>query len=267
MGVIKKSTFSSSITDSIEDVLEDIQHEEQDQQVPEIRRPRKIKHRSARPQAIGGYSTTNAKSGKKKKRVDNSNYLLSLAEPEEAQELSIQDFIPQTVSVFSKMFAHKDNLEIWNEFINCTQDNEEWFKRNITVQESEDQDNAVEKSKHDLRSNHPAYIASTCFQRIDGDLRIMLKKKHVPLGTLMYLEQELVTFFVNRPTSIYHCHIASSFERLLVHALSQYMDLSSLSYNRNGSRWTRVRNKHTSFCLPAILLSTYLERRYSHHAP
>lgn len=41
-----------------------------------------------------------------------ANYLLSLAEPEEAQELSIQDFIPQTVSVFTKMFAHKDNLEV-----------------------------------------------------------------------------------------------------------------------------------------------------------
>ncbi|KFM80699.1 hypothetical protein X975_26197, partial [Stegodyphus mimosarum] len=36
----------------------------------------------------------------------------------------------------------------------------------------------------------------------------------------------------------------------MVHALSQYLDLSSLSYNRNGSRWTRVRNKKSYFYLP-----------------
>ncbi|GIX87826.1 r3H domain-containing protein 4 [Caerostris darwini] len=264
MGVIKKSNFSNYGSDSIEDVLNNIENEVPDQAPNnEIRRPRKIKHRTPKPQAIGGCSATNAKSGKKKKRVDNSNYLLSLAEPEETQELSIHDFIPQNVSVFSKMFVHRDNFEIWNKFMNCTQDNEEWFKKNIKFDEPETLVDSGD-AKYDLHSDHPAYIASSCFQKIDGDLRFMLKKKHVPLGTLIHFEQELVTFFVNRPNSIYHCQIAKSFDRLLVHALSQYMDLSSLSYNRNGSRWTRVINKRTTFCLPQILLSTYLERRHNH---
>ncbi|GFT27459.1 r3H domain-containing protein 4 [Nephila pilipes] len=264
MGVIKKCTFSNAVTDSIEDVLENIENEV-NEQVPDVRRVRKIKHRSPRPQAIGGVHVTNAKSGKKKKRFDNFNYLLSLAEPEETQELSIQDFIPETESVFSKMIMNRDNVEFWNEFINCTQDNEEWFERNDTGNESEIEQDA-DASNYDLRSNHPAYIGSACFQRISYKLRFMLKRKRFPLGALMYLEQELVTFFVNRPTSIYQCQIANGFERLMVHVLSQYMDLSSLSYNRNGSRWTRVKNKHQDFHKPSILLSSYLEKRYSNHA-
>ncbi|GFU43107.1 hypothetical protein NPIL_132951, partial [Nephila pilipes] len=77
MGVIKKCTFSNAFTDSIEDVLEN----EVNVQVPDVRRVWKIKHRSPRPQAIGGVHVTNAKSGKKN-RIDNFNYLLTVAEPE-----------------------------------------------------------------------------------------------------------------------------------------------------------------------------------------
>ncbi|GFY51888.1 r3H domain-containing protein 4 [Trichonephila inaurata madagascariensis] len=254
MGVIKKLTFSNTVSDSIEDVLEDIQNQEHEE-VPEIRRPRKTKHRSPRPQAVGGIYLSNAKSGKKKKRVDNCNYLLSLADPEEVQELSIQDFIPKTESVFTQLYTNRDKIEIWNDFINCTQDNEEWFKRNSGGNEI--------KNDADLRSKHPAYLTTSCFQRINNDIRSLLKKKRVPLGALMYLEQELITFFVNRPTSIYHCQLESSFQRLMIHALSQYMDLSSLSYNRNGNRWTRVKNKHQDFYIPTILLSSYLENQHN----
>ncbi|GFS56264.1 r3H domain-containing protein 4 [Trichonephila clavipes] len=255
MGVIKKLTFSNTVSDSIQDVLEDIQNEE-NEEVPEIRRPRKTKHRSPRPQAVGGIHLSNAKSGKKKRRVDNCNYLLSLAEPEEVQELSIQDFIPETESVFTQLFTNRDKIEIWNDFINCAQDNEEWFKRNSGG-------NEIENDAEDLRSKHPAHLTTSCFQRIDNDIRSLLKKKRVPLGALMNLEQELITFFVNRPTSIYHCQLESSFQRLMIHALSKYMDLSSLSYNRNGNRWTRVKNKHQDFYIPTILLSSYLENRYN----
>uniref|UniRef100_A0A2L2YGQ5 R3H domain-containing protein n=1 Tax=Parasteatoda tepidariorum TaxID=114398 RepID=A0A2L2YGQ5_PARTP len=261
MGVIKKSHISNPFSDSIEDVLENIGDEEQQEHSePEIRRPRKIKHRAPRPHPVGGILVSNGKSGKKKKRVENSTFLLSLADPDEIQELSIHDFIKPSMSVFTEFFMRKDDIEIWNEFINCTQDNEKWFIKNVTIEVEESNESTT---NYDGRCDHPAYSASICFRKIDGDLRLMLKKKHVPMGTLMHLERELVTFFVNRPNSIYHCQIPNSFERLMIHALSQYMDLSSLSYNRSGERWTRVRNKHLEFYLPPILLSTYLEKRHN----
>ncbi|GFU16432.1 hypothetical protein NPIL_49881, partial [Nephila pilipes] len=60
-----------------------------------------------------------------------------------------QDFILETESVFSKMLTNMDNVEFWNEFINCTQDNEEWFERN---------EQNADASNYNLRSNHPAFI-------------------------------------------------------------------------------------------------------------
>ncbi|XP_054717964.1 R3H domain-containing protein 4-like [Uloborus diversus] len=262
MGVIRKSNISESYSDSIEDVLNEIENNVQNQE-PEVRRPRKIKHRSTKLLAVGDVSNTSGKSGKKKKRGDNSNYLLSLADPEEVQELSIQDFIPQNVSVFSQMFIYRDNIELWNEFINCTKNNEDWFQKHIGTENIDDSEQVMDENS-DKRLDHPAYTAAECFHKIDGDLRNMLKKKHIPMGVLIHLEQELVTFFVNRPDSIYHCSIPNSYERLMVHALSQYMDLSSLSYNRSGSRWTRVKNKKPTFLLPPVLLSSFLEKRSTH---
>ncbi|KAG8197933.1 hypothetical protein JTE90_020311 [Oedothorax gibbosus] len=260
MGVIKKSNIGNNTTDSIEDVLDDIESVGSEPE-PEPIRPRRLRTRTtSRHPAIDDIRIT-AKSGKRKKRVDNSNFLLSLAEEDETQELTIIDFIPPTVSVFSQLFLHRDNIEIWHEFLNCTKNNEDWFQKNIKVESDESEHTGQES--YDGRADHPAFTASKCFQKIDGDLRFMLKKKHVPLGTLTYLEQELVTFFGNRPQSIYHCQFPNSYDRLMIHALSQYMDLSSLSYNRSGARWTRVKNKLPDFFTPPILLSSFLEKRYN----
>ncbi|KAL7992894.1 hypothetical protein Chor_017150 [Crotalus horridus] len=52
----------------------------------------------------------------------------------------------------------------------------------------------------------------------------------------------------------------NSFERLLLHALCQYMDLVSASSNYEGKRQMKVSNKHTVFLPPELLLSTYLEQ-------
>ncbi|KGL78757.1 R3H domain-containing protein 4, partial [Tinamus guttatus] len=51
-----------------------------------------------------------------------------------------------------------------------------------------------------------------------------------------------------------------SFERLLLHALCQYMDLVSASSDIEGKRQMKVSNKHRVFLRPELLLSDYLEQ-------
>ncbi|KFV75523.1 R3H domain-containing protein 4, partial [Struthio camelus australis] len=53
---------------------------------------------------------------------------------------------------------------------------------------------------------------------------------------------------------------SSSFERLLLHALCQYMDLVSASSDIEGKRQMKVSNKHRVFLPPELLLSDYLEQ-------
>ncbi|KFO70882.1 R3H domain-containing protein 4, partial [Cuculus canorus] len=56
------------------------------------------------------------------------------------------------------------------------------------------------------------------------------------------------------------CPISPSFERLLLHALCQYMDLVSASSDIEGKRQMKVSNKHRVFLRPELLLSDYLEQ-------
>lgn len=267
MGVIRNVNnishpFGNSIDDVLDELIEEVFHHQQQQQ-EESRRSRRIKQRTFKVQAVGGINVAHSKSGKKKKRIENSNYLLSLADVEEAKEISIHDFIPDTVSVFSQLLQEREKMEMWNEFINCSDDSD-WFKSNHPeVGESRESsyDESTTNSADtcaDNRNRHPAFSAAECFQKIDSGLRCMLRKKHVPLGTLNYLEDDLITFFTSRPQSVYDSHFSNSFERLLIHALSQYMDLDSLSYDKSGARWTRVRNNYPDFRPPSMPLSHFL---------
>lgn len=80
------------------------------------------------------------------------------------------------------------------------------------------------------------------------------------MGTLECLEEELLAFFSVTPHSVYTAMMDNSFERLLLHALCQYMDLVSASSDFEGKRQMKVSNKHGVFLPPELLLSTYLEQ-------
>uniref|UniRef100_A0A131YWT2 R3H domain-containing protein n=1 Tax=Rhipicephalus appendiculatus TaxID=34631 RepID=A0A131YWT2_RHIAP len=82
-------------------------------------------------------------------------------------------------------------------------------------------------------------------------------------GTLCLLESELCLSFEREPCGEKHYRLASSFERLLLHALCQYMSLFAHSYDVEGKRWTRVRNSTAEFCRPSESLSAYLERYWA----
>ncbi|RLV88172.1 hypothetical protein DV515_00015553 [Chloebia gouldiae] len=77
-------------------------------------------------------------------------------------------------------------------------------------------------------------------------------------GTLEGLEEELLAFFSVTPHSVYTALMDNSFERLLLHALCQYMDLVSASSDIEGKRQMKVSNKHRVFLPPELLLSDYL---------
>lgn len=80
------------------------------------------------------------------------------------------------------------------------------------------------------------------------------------MGVLEGLESDLLGFFMAHPHSIYITKLSNSYERLLLHAICQYMDLTSASSDCNGARQTEVVNKQEEFLPPQPLLSAYLEQ-------
>jgi hypothetical protein len=86
--------------------------------------------------------------------------------------------------------------------------------------------------------NDPEYA----FLSISQNLRHALKK-HLPLGMLEGLENEIIEFFTANPHTKYISSELSSYERLLVHAASSYNQLCSRSFDENGKRILLVQNR------------------------
>lgn len=201
---------------------------------------------------LGLSSRGKHRSTRKVRRLDNERFLHTLAEEDEdaAGQLSIDDFVHQSVSAFSRLLADLDNHEVWDEVLNCRGQAQ-------PLVEDQEPDEIAEEDTSSLPTS------GGCFQRLDAALRSLLRKQRVPLGTLCLLESELCRSFEREPLGEQRYQLASSFDRLLLHGLCQYMSLLAHSYDMEGKRWTRVRNGRTEFCRPPESLSAYLERQWA----
>ncbi|KAK2177486.1 hypothetical protein NP493_595g00029 [Ridgeia piscesae] len=197
---------------------------------------------------------------RRSRRQDNLNHLLTLVEEDE--DLSPELYEPG-LSAFAELLLEEDKMNAWNEFISQSEEQQREFllkvsKREPTVTEGEELDNQPRPPVAD-RVGLPL-CAEECFDRIDRNIRGFLRKKHLPMGKLEHLEEEVVSFFTSCAKDVFVCRIANSFERLLLHALSQYLDLLSHSYtDEDGTRHTLIENKNQEFHLPDLGLAQYLE--------
>ncbi|XP_072295209.1 R3H domain-containing protein 4 [Eucyclogobius newberryi] len=200
-----------------------------------------------------------AKGKKSQRRQENSRFLANLLEKEECcvddRELGSDPAIP---TIFTEACVHGDYVEPWSDFMKCSGAEQEQLLE--LLEHEQDQRRSSGRLLRDHRNVNPAFSAHDRFQRIDRRLRATLRKRQVPIGTVEVLEQNLLCFFNTQPKAVYTTSLSSSFERLLLHAVCQYMDLVSLSTDLNGARQTDVMNKQTPFLPPSLLLSAYLER-------
>ncbi|XP_008277591.1 R3H domain-containing protein 4 [Stegastes partitus] len=199
-----------------------------------------------------------AKGKKSLRRQENARYLTNLLEKDESSKDEPEVFSnPASPSIFTRACTNGNYLEPWNDFMNCS--GEEQEKLLSLLEREEAKKKNANRLLKDQRNVNPAFSAQECFHRIDRRLRATLKRKTMPIGMLEVLEQNLLSFFNAQPHSVYKTNLTSSFERLLLHAICQYMDLISASSDYKGSRQTEVTNKQEEFLPPRTLLSAYLE--------
>lgn len=203
--------------------------------------------------------TPRAKGKKSLRRLENTRYLANLLEKDECTKDDLEVCSnPAIPSIFTEACTNGNYIEPWNDFMNCSGEEQEKL---LSLLELE---GAKKKSTSGLlkdeRNVNPAFSAQDFFQRIDRRLRATLKRKQIPMGALEILEENVLSFFIAQPNSVYTTNLASSFERLLLHAVCQYMDLVSASSDYNGSRQTEVVNKQEEFLPPGLLLSAHLEQ-------
>ncbi|XP_018601282.1 R3H domain-containing protein 4 [Scleropages formosus] len=199
-----------------------------------------------------------AKGKKSLQRQENTRYLANLLERDECSK-DEGDVCgdPASPSIFTEACTNSNYVQSWNDFMNRSGEEQE---KMLAVLEEKARRSCTDKQPKDQRAVNPAYSAQDYFLRIDRRLRTTLRRKQIPLGILEVLEEDLLRFFVAQPHSVYITRLGSSFERLLLHAICQYMDLVSASTDCNGARQTEVVNKQEEFLPPKPLLSVYLEQ-------
>ncbi|XP_073682133.1 R3H domain-containing protein 4 [Garra rufa] len=201
--------------------------------------------------------TPRAKGKKSLRRQENTRFLDNLLERDECSKEDAEGHETALPTVFTEACTNENYVEYWSDFMNRSGEEQE---RLLALLEEEAQRTHSDKSRKDQREVNPAFSAQECFQRIDRRLRATLRRRQIPMGMLEGLESNLLGFFMAHPHSIYITKLSSSYERLLLHAICQYMDLTSASSGCNGARQTKVVNKQDEFLPPQPLLSVYLEQ-------
>ncbi|KAL8177695.1 UNVERIFIED_CONTAM: R3H domain-containing protein 4 [Gekko kuhli] len=201
-----------------------------------------------------------AKGRKSLQRLENTRYLMTLLERDDYTSEEGELAHSAAPSIFSEACNNESYMVIWNDFVNRSGEEQERVLSYLEEKATKKRRNKLPDRAEDNWKEHPAYTPKECFQRISRRLRMTLKRGRIPTGTLECLEEEILAFFSVRPHSVYTAMMDNSFERLLLHALCQYMDLVSASSGDDGQRQMKVSNKRTVFLPPALLLSAYLEQ-------
>ncbi|XP_047388161.1 R3H domain-containing protein 4 isoform X2 [Sciurus carolinensis] len=204
-----------------------------------------------------------AKGRKSLQRLQNTQYLLTLLETDgDPPGLEDGDLTPSAApGIFAEACSNASYVEVWNDFMNRSGEEQERVLRYL---EDEGHSKARRRGPargEDRRREDPAYTPRECFQRISRRLRAVLKRSRIPMETLETWEERLLGFFSVSPQAVYTAMLDNSFERLLLHAVCQYMDLISASADLEGRRQMKVSNRHLHFLPPGLLLSAYLEQQ------
>ncbi|XP_056270199.1 R3H domain-containing protein 4 isoform X1 [Pseudoliparis swirei] len=203
--------------------------------------------------------TPRAKGKNGLRRQENTRFLTNLLEKDECSKDDLEVCSnPAIPSIFTEACTNVNYIEPWNDFMSCSGEEQEKLLSLLEQEEAKKRNSS--RTLKDERNVNPAFSAQGGFLRIDRRLRATLRRKQVPMGTLELLEGNLRSFFTAQPHSVYTTNLSSSFERLLLHAVCQYLDLVSGSSDVNGSRQTDVVNTHTAFSPPGLLLPAFLEQ-------
>ncbi|CAF3727785.1 unnamed protein product [Rotaria socialis] len=229
------------------------------------------------------------------RRHENMCFLLNLATDldEDFAEVNINDLVETTVSAFAQLLLSKNKMKIWNEFVELPERQQEHIVKMATNKKATKKirkcvnndttttttlscssDDAFETfvlienhtTMSDNQSIDPIYRqeeADSCFRRVDPNIRYtlksMMKRNHLPIDRIISYEDDIVPFFKEHPDSVYVRDLSNGFDRMLLHAVCQYLNLISKSFSQDGERYTQVENRRIEFIPPIMLLSEYVK--------
>ncbi|ESN92468.1 hypothetical protein HELRODRAFT_194195 [Helobdella robusta] len=191
-----------------------------------------------------------------RRRQENLQFLLSQIDGidfDESDSVDLCDLIDIQPSAFTELFQEEEKMAVWNNFVNWTEDEQLEFLK-VPAFEKKDKNNLGGEVTDDGFVNLGT-SAEKAFARISQKLRHFLNRKQIPKGELEKIEVDLIDYFHEWPNSVYVTCLPDGFKRMLLHAVSQYLDLEAKSFDNLGNRKTQVEAKNSVFIPPETTLA------------
>lgn len=196
---------------------------------------------------------------RRQRRWDNflglKHTLKALGHDEEEGE---EPIVPARASVLSTLLHDDSSMRAWESFVSCSPEEQSLIVRfaGLHIHGAASDHGAL-----DLGVGSPA----RCYLRIDRSIRLAMRRRHVPLGLVEYLEAQIVESFTADAETVMLTELPDSYSRMLQHGICQYMGLKSASDDVDGVRVTTITHPDPAlgFSLPSVLLSAILSHASS----
>ncbi|XP_075218413.1 uncharacterized protein LOC142323107 isoform X2 [Lycorma delicatula] len=210
----------------------------------------------------------NLNAGRKRRRVQANNRYLSQLSSSDSEDDEPQ-LTSSTGSKFSVLFEDEESLEVWNNFMQCSEE-----VQNALLQEPSKkrrkQKKKNTKNKKIKRASTNDYISGEdAFNNLSDTQMAMFENRDLPLGMVEYLENTIIEHFEASPQDTFISPPLSGFERLMVHGIAAYYALDSESFDcpYSSGRVTVVTNDGDDFERPIITLSSHLVNKHAQQRP
>jgi len=167
------------------------------------------------------------KSKKQSRRHENLCYLLSLLDEDDLDFDENIDFnIDLSASLFSRIFIPMSNLEVWNDFVSLSGEQQDDFiehfdKCSKLLREK--------KAKNRQTIYETIDAAELNFNKIDKSIRLVLKRE-ISREYVKRLELPIIeNFQEKRDTQQVIYDVSCPFERMILHGICQYHSFKSKS--------------------------------------
>ncbi|XP_028403829.1 R3H domain-containing protein 4-like [Dendronephthya gigantea] len=210
--------------------------------------------RAPRPQSYIRNTGRKAKGCVNSRKFENDVFLSHLIETEDFSDLSIADFMVKSTSAFEQLFEDQSQMNRWSDFVNLKGEDQDRYLCDLSHLDSSQTPNQLNQR---TKTNSDFQVAEKKFQNVDHKIKLTLKGRNISMSGLKYFEEEMLSVFKDMNETVLISLIPSSMDRLLIHGICQYMNLSSESHPRHV---VQIENLSNQFHPPDMLLSQYLER-------
>eukprot|EP00112_Aurelia_sp_Birch-Aquarium-sp1_P013605 Seg289.10 transcript_id=Seg289.10/GoldUCD/mRNA.D3Y31 product="R3H domain-containing protein 4" protein_id=Seg289.10/GoldUCD/D3Y31 len=256
MGVLDIPTYRSLIREvAAHDALPADEYQNEDDQNSTDQRPRKQRTPKLGRKVYPSHDVKRGNGVRRKRRNENLFFLYSLVDGVDPEEL--QDDDDYNMTTFGELFVDPTKMKVWAQFVNLSEEDQRTFLdtscscKHETVGDHTTVDAGAEEIEHVLKNPN--------FERISRNIRDFLRSDNLAKESLFEFEEDLISSMTDDPLSVLHLNIPSSFERMIMHGLCQYMHLRAMTHKFKKKRIMEIENQSSAFEAPNPLLSEYLE--------